>query len=71
MKANRGDSKEMRRHRIKMRSAFNGVAAPNPHKGMSDVVAVATRQNAAAARRAEAAWIKSLSRKERRYLRAA
>lgn len=56
---------EVRKHRKAVRPIFNGVPAPKL-TGVSDTVAYATVTNARAARKAEKAWLKTLSRAERR-----
>lgn len=60
------ENAEVRKHRKAMRSTFNGRS--NPVVGVSDAVALATSQNARSARRAEKAWLRTLSRAEKRTL---
>lgn len=58
-----------RKHRLAMRSTFTGRT--NPVVGVSDYVRVSNTQSAKAARQAERKWKRSLTRGQRRTLRAA
>ena len=69
VKARRPDNAEVYKHRKAMRSTFNGRS--NPISGVSDTVMLATTVGAKAARQAEREWKRTLSRGQRRKLRAA
>lgn len=69
MKARKPDGRAERKHRIAMRSTFTGRS--NPTTGISDAVLLANGQSAKAARQAEREWKRTLSRGQRRKLRAA
>jgi hypothetical protein len=58
-----------RKHRIAMRPTFTGRS--NPVHGISDAVLIATAASSKAARQAEREWKRTLSRGQRRKLRAA
>ena len=67
MKARKPDQAEVYKHRRAVRGQFAGRFRP-PLRGVSDAVAVATVQTAHSARRAEKAWLRSLSTAEKRTL---
>lgn len=66
---NRSQSSELRSERVKMRGTFGAFRRP-PVVGVSDDVAYKATINAKAARRAEKAWLRSLTASEKRTLNA-
>jgi hypothetical protein len=69
VKMTKRDHPETRKHRIAVRSTITGRS--NPLVGVSDAVLMANSQSARAARLAEREWKRSLSKRQRRALRAA
>jgi hypothetical protein len=65
---NRSQSSELRSERLKMRGTFGAFRRP-PVVGVSDAVAQSTVQLASSARRAEKAWLRSLTKAEKSLLR--
>jgi hypothetical protein len=65
---NRHQSSELRSERTSMRGTFGSRRRP-PVVGVSDTVAYSTKILAGSARRAEKAWMKSLTDAEKSLLR--
>lgn len=61
---NRTVPSEVRKERTQMRGTFGAFRRP-PVVGVSDTVAQSNREMARSARRAEKAWMKSLSKAQR------
>jgi hypothetical protein len=64
---NRSQSDELRLERVKVRGTFGAFRRPEV-RGVSDSVAYSTKVNARSARRAEKAWLQTLSKADRHSL---